>query len=67
MGIHRGDTGLYVTVEEDGHLYLFNIKKLPTTFMIDLWNWVTSPELFEPPLLNDSFLSTNSELVATKI
>lgn len=67
MGIHRGDNGLYVTVEEDGQLFLFRVNRLPPAFMIDLWNWVTSPELFEPPLLDDSFMPTNSELVATKL
>lgn len=67
MGIHRGDRGLYVSVEEDGHLYLFGVERLPPAFMIDLWNWVTTPELFEPPLLDDSFLLTNSDLVAPKL
>ena len=67
MGIHRGDGGLFVTVEEEGKMHLFSVDALPADFMIALWNWIKRPDLWEPPLLDDCFFVTKPELVATHI
>ena len=66
VGVYRGDSGLWLLVDEDGQVVYYPMCHLPDDLVGELFSWITAPDQHEPPLVHLDSASTHSELVASE-
>ena len=65
IGICRGADGLHLISEEDGKKVYYPCFWLPPDVIEEVWNYVSCPDLHEPPLIELRLPATCSKPVAT--